>query len=263
MIRLIKNKDKYRFVNTEKIINDEKNIKIFINTNIKFSYTYDINNIGKYNSEKGMVNLLMDNDKCYIPKIDVDITEAMFYFIKDELEKIINNYGNIIKYEVICEDGDNTVENDVLKVEFDKIFDKCGMKIVYQDFNVLKRGIFIDNDIKVSSNYNIEYDRINNWLYILGKNKGKDNNIIVVSDEEKEIIEDKVKRINEKYGVEKRWRAEENKTYYFISASNFYIDDDYDIRDKIDDERYKLGNYFRTKELAENKVKEIKELLLK
>lgn len=262
MIRLIKNKDKYRFVNTEKIINDEKNIKIFINVNIRFSYTRDINNIGKYNSEKGMVNLLMDNDKCYIPKIDVDITEAMFYFIKDELEKIINNYGNIIKYEVICEDGDNTVENDVLRVEFDKIFDKWGMRITYQDER-LKRGTFTDRKIKVSSNYNIEYDRINNWLYILGKNKGKDNNIIVVSDEEKEIIEDKVKRINENYSVEKGWRAEENKTYYFISASNFYIDDDYDIRDKIDDERYKIGNYFRTKELAKKKIKEIKELLLK
>lgn len=262
MIRLIKNKDKYRFVNTEKVINDEKNIKIFINVNIRFSYTYDINNIGKYNNEKGMVNLLMDNDKCYIPKIDVEITEAMFYFIKGELEKIINNYGNIIKYEVICEDEEINMRDNVLEVDFERVFDKWGMRITYQDER-LKRGTFTDSKIKVSSNYNIEYDRINNWLYILGKNKGKDNNIIVVSEEEKEIIEDKVKRINENYGVEKRWRAEENKTYYFISASNFYIDDDYDIRDKIDDERYKIGNYFRTKELAENKVKEIKELLLK
>lgn len=262
MIKLIKEDSKYRLVNTEKIINDEKNIKIFINTNIKFSYTYDINNIGKYNSEKGMVNLLMDNDKCYIPKIDTDITEAMFYFIKGELEKIINNYGNIIKYEVICEDEEINMRDNVLEVDFERVFDKWGMRITYQDER-LKRGTFTDSKIKVSSNYNIEYDRINNWLYILGKNKGKDNNIIVVSEEEKEIIEDKVKKINENYGAEKRWRAEDSKTYYFISANNFYIDDDYDIRDKVDDERYKIGNYFRTKELAENKVKEIKELLLK
>lgn len=262
MIRLIKNKDKYRFVNTEKINNDEKNIKIFINTNIKFSYTYNINNIGKYNSEKGMVNLLMDDDKCYIPKIDTDITETMFYFIKGELEKIINNYGNIIKYEVICEDEDNTMKNDVLRVEFDKIFDKWGMKIVYQDER-LERGIFTDSKIKVSSNYNIEYDRINNWLYILGKNKGKDNNIIVVSDEEKEIIEDKVKRINENYGVEKRWRAENGKGYYYITNSNFGINIDFEHNDVIDNIRYELGNYFKNKELAGSKIKEIKELLLR
>lgn len=105
MIKLIKNKktNKYRFVNTEEIVNDEKNNKIFIDTNIKFSYTYDIKNIGKFNNKKEMVNLLLDDDGDYnyIPEIDIEITEDIFYFIKDELEKIINSYGNIIDYKII------------------------------------------------------------------------------------------------------------------------------------------------------------------
>ena len=266
MIKLIKYKNTnwYRFKNTEEIISNEKNNKIFVDVNIRFSFAYDINDIGKFDNEKKMVSLLLDKDGDYdyIPKIDIKITEEIFYFIKNELEKITRDYGDIIDYEIIDDNGGSTMKYDVLKVEFGRIFDKWGMRITYQDER-LKRGTFTDSKINVSSNYNIEYDRINNWLYILGKNKGKDNNIIVVSDEEKEIIEDKVKRINENYGVEKRWRAEENKTYYFISESNFYIDDDYDVRDKIDDERYKIGNYFRTKELAKKKIKEIKEILLK
>lgn len=265
MIKLIKNKktNKYRLVNTEKIINDEKNNKIFIDANIRFSYTYDINNIGKYNDEKEMVNLLMDNDKCYIPKIDIEITEAMFYFIKDELYKIINNYGNIIDYEIIYKDEENNMKDNVLEVEFERVFDLWAMKIVYQNFNVLKRGLFIDSNIKISSNYNIEYDRINNWLYVLGKNDSNDDNIIIVTDEEKEIIEDKIKKINEKYGVEKRWRAEKEGKYYFISGSSFYIEDDYDVRDNIDNNRYEIGNYFETEEKAKEKAREIHRILLK
>lgn len=267
MIKLIKNNktNKYRLVNTEKIINNDENNRIFTDNFIKFSYTYDINNIGKFNSKKGMVNLLLDdNGKCnYIPKIDVEITEGVFHFIKCELEIIINNYGNIIEYKVIYEDGNNTMKEDVLKIEFEKVFDRWGMRIVYQDFNVLKRGVFTDSDIKVSSNYIVEYDKINDWLYILGKSSDKDGNIIVVTNEEKEIIEDKVKRINEKYGIEKRWRAEKNGIYYFILNSDFCIDYDCDMYTEYDDKRYKIGNYFRTEELAKDKLNKIKELLLK
>lgn len=272
MIKLIKDNDKYRLVNTEKIFINDKNNIIFTSKDIKFSYTDDIRMIGEFDKYHETVYLLIsrDDDNDLIPIIDMKITKNLFEFIKEKLENISKNYGNILEYEIIEynkivsseELNLNTIKEEVLKVEFSKVFDKWGMRITYQDER-LKRGIFTDSKVKVSSNYNIEYDKINNWLYILGKNKGKDNNIIVVSDEEKEIIEDKVKRINENYGVEKRWRAEENKTYYFISASNFYIDDDYNIRDKIDDERYKIGNYFRTKELAKKKIKEIKEILLK
>ena len=212
-----------------------------------------------------MVNLLLDEngDYNYIPKIDIKITEEMFYFIKNELEKITKNYGDIIDYEIIDDDESNVTKDNVLEVEFERVFNLWGMKVVYQDFNVLKRGLFIDSDIKVSSNYNLEYDRINNWLYILGKNNNKDDIIIVVTDEEKEIIESKIKLINEKYGIEKRWRAEEDEKYYYIVASNFYIEEDYDIRDEIDDDRYEMGNYFRTEELANEKLNEIKKLLLK
>lgn len=272
MIKLIKDNDKYRLVNTERVFINEKNNIIFTSRDIKFSYTDDIRMIGEFNNSHEMVYLLGNgyDDNDYIPIIDTKITKSVFEFIKDELENITENYGNILEYEIIednkivnsTELNSNIVKEDVLKVRFERVFDRWGMKISYQD-DILKGGTFVDSDIKISSNYNIEYDRVDNWLYVLGKNDSNDDNIIIVTDEEKEIIEDKIKKINEKYGVEKRWRAEKGDKYYFISGSSFYIEDDYDMRDNIDDERYEIGNYFKTKELAEKKVKEIKELLLK
>lgn len=272
MIKLIKEDSKYRLVNTEKIFINNKNNIIFTSKNIKFSYTDDIRMIGEFDKYHETVYLLMsrDDDNDFIPVIDMKITKNLFEFIKEKLENISKSYGNILEYEIIEDDkivsseelNSNIIKEKVLNVEFSKVFDKWGMRITYQDER-LKRGTFTDSKIKVSSNYNIEYDRINNWLYILGKNKGKDNNIIVVSDEEKEIIEDKVKRINENYGVEKRWRAENGKGYYYITNSNFGINIDFEHNDVIDNIRYELGNYFKNKELAGSKIKEIKELLLK
>ena len=275
MIKLFRDNDKFRLVNTEEVFVTNKNEIIFISSNIKFSFCDDIENIGKFDDDGEMVNLIIssDDDDCnYIPIIDTEISENVFEFIKKELENITKKYGNILNYMIIetdktiknnIYDNNNNKKEDVLKVEFNKVFDKWGMKIVYQNFDVLKRGIFTDSGIKVSSKYEIEYYKTNNWLYILGKYTNKDDIIIIVTDEEKEIIENKVKLINEKYGIIKRWRAKEGDVYFFILNGMFTVGKVRESGTYIDNTRYKLGNYFRTKELAEEKVKEIKELLLK
>ena len=266
MIKLIKNNDKYRLIVTEKIYGKGIIGKMFNDEDINLSFTGCISNIGKiYN---GMVNLIIDKyGECrddYIPKIDIEITRNVFYIIKNELEEIKEKYGNILKYEIIDINSDiNNEKEDVLKVEFKKIFDKWGVKIVYQNFDVLKRGTFEDNDIKVASGFKINYYKHKDWFCILGKDVEFDNDFIVVNNEEKEIIENKVKLINKKYGIEKRWRAKRGNMYYFIKDSDFTVNQDFEEYLTIDSSRYELGNYFKTKELAEKKVKEIKKLLLK
>ena len=213
MIKLFRDNNKFRLVNTEKVFINNKNELIFISSNIKFSFCDSIEDIGEFDDNKEMVNLIIDTDDgCdYIPIMDMEIAESVFEFIKKELKKITKYYGNILEYEIIESDKNVsneelnliTAKEDVLKVEFNKVFDKWGMKIVYQN-EMLKRGTFIDNDIKVSSNYNLWYNRFDDWLYILGKNIEKDDIIAIVTDEEKEIIENKVKLINEKYGIIER-----------------------------------------------------------
>lgn len=273
MIKLFRDNNKFRLVNTEKVFINNKNELIFISNNIKFSFCDDIEDIVEFDDDKEMVNLIIDtDDDCdYIPIIDMEIAESVFEFIKKELENITKKYGNILEYEIIennknmkSEELDtNIVIKDVLKVKFERVFDKWCMKIVYQDFDILKRGEFNDSDIKVSSKYEIEYYKTNNLLYILGKDTDEDSKIIFVNNKEKEIIENKVKLINEKYGIKKRWRAKEGDIYFFILNGMFTIGKVREDGTYIHNTRYKLGNYFKTKELAEEKVKEIKELLLK
>lgn len=56
--------------------------------------------------------------------------------------------------------------------------------------------------------------------------------------------------VNEKYGIPKRWRAEENEVYYYIDSDDF-VNEIIDCRINKDDERYNLGNYFQTREEAQ------------
>lgn len=55
------------------------------------------------------------------------------------------------------------------------------------------------------------------------------------------------------------WRADVNEAYFYISA-DCYIMEDRDQHCYIDDERYKVGNYFKTKEAAEKVASQIREI---
>lgn len=122
--------------------------------------------------------------------------------------------------------------------------------VLIQNTEILKRNM----DTKYSRSYNFpSWDFINKKLYTYGDEK-YDNLIFTVPKEDIDLFLEKINCINEKYGIIKRWRAEENRKYYYINSVNdIYatIEENYDL----DNERYELGNYFKTKEEAE-KVKE-------
>lgn len=75
------------------------------------------------------------------------------------------------------------------------------------------------------------------------------------------MIEEKVRLINEKYGIQKRWRAKMGKEY-------FYIDDYCEITSENDffyvedNARYCFGNYFEKEEEAQEYAKYIKKCSL-
>ena len=56
--------------------------------------------------------------------------------------------------------------------------------------------------------------------------------------------------INEKYGIPKRWRAEENEEYYYIGSSGIVWSVGELFSDE-DNDNYNLGNYFKTEEEAQ------------
>ena len=142
----------------------------------------------------------------------------------------------------------------VLEIETQEVFDKIAIRIKYQNFEVLKRGEFKDEEIIVESACVPEYINLNNKLYIQGEAESADNRIFLIDKEDLKNILEKVNKINEKYGIPKRWRGERSDKYFSIFGDSEIskVTDNYFPEDQ---RRYEWGNYFKTKEEAE-KVKE-------
>lgn len=141
----------------------------------------------------------------------------------------------------------------VLDIEYQDVFDKVAVRIKYQNFEVLKRGNFKDKEIEVDSDCVPDYINFNNKLFIQGKTKDGDNRIFLVNKEDLKRILEKVNEINEKYGIPKRWRAEDFKKYHYINSVSD-ICASTEEKQILDNERYELGNYFQTEEEAQKVV---------
>ena len=137
----------------------------------------------------------------------------------------------------------------VLEIEFQPVFDKWAWKITKQNEEVLKRGTFEDKGIGVYSYNYPSYNYYNCTLDIRGNNKDKDNLINLCTEDEKREIEIKVRNINEKYGVLKRWRAGKGEVYYLMYLDFRVVKEEEDYAE-TDTARYNFGNYFKTKNEA-------------
>lgn len=73
---------------------------------------------------------------------------------------------------------------------------------------------------------------------------------------EVEITEEELKKLEEKKPSRKRWRAEKNQEYWYI-RSDGDVDDDIELHYEMDNWKYSIGNYFKTKEEAEFHKKEL------
>lgn len=62
-----------------------------------------------------------------------------------------------------------------------------------------------------------------------------------------------VDKINKKYGITKRWRAEDFRKYYYINSVSD-ICASTEEKQNLDNERYELGNYFQTEEEAQKVI---------
>ena len=99
----------------------------------------------------------------------------------------------------------------VLEIAFMPVWDKWAWRIIKQNEDILRRGKFKDDDISVRSIYFSDFKEDEEILFIKGISKNMDDKINLCTIEEKLIIERKVKAINEKYGIKKRWRGKYNE----------------------------------------------------
>ena len=152
-------------------------------------------------------------------------------------------------------------KESVLEIEFTPVWDKWAWRIRKQNEEVLKLGNFRDDELKVMSTSLIDpsFMTLSNYLYL--KSSDLDNTINICEDTVKRIIEEKVEAVNEKYGVEKRWRAETGESYFYIDDwCGISIDNDWDYDE--DKARYDFGNYFETEEEAKKYLEYMKKCSL-
>lgn len=145
----------------------------------------------------------------------------------------------------------------VLEIEFMPVWDKWAWRITKQNEEVLKRNNFKDKELNVASSHSPCFEE--SFLFVKGVSRCYDGIINICTSEEKVLIEDKVKAINEKYGIKKRWRAENEGYYYYIHSDYFLTVFAIDHRFTDDNNRYEAGNYFNTGKEA----KEYKEYMKK
>ena len=90
----------------------------------------------------------------------------------------------------------------------------------------------------------------------------------LATEEEKQLLFDKMTEQGLQWNAEEkkvekiRWRSEIDGSYYLFTP-NCNIYNSTDIRSPLDDRRYSIGNYFRTKEQAEKAAEVVKEALKK
>jgi len=151
----------------------------------------------------------------------------------------------------------------VLEIEFQPVWDKWAWRIIKQNEEILERNVFKDEELNVESFRSPEFLTLKNKLFIRGNEKRWDDNISICNQEEKTLIEEKVKAINEKYGIKKRWRAIDSGWYYYINNSYSSIIFAIDHRFEDDNNRYESGNYFFTEKEAQEYAEYMKKCSLK
>ena len=127
-----------------------------------------------------------------------------------------------------------------------------------QNTDILTRGV--NTEYSKSFEYP-GWDIRKKQLYTLGAIKEYDNLPFAVPTSDIELLKEKVRVINEKYGIKKRWRAKEGEYFYYI---NFLFETDRTVEafTKKDDVSYNLGNYFKTEQEAQEYAEYMKKCSL-
>lgn len=107
-------------------------------------------------------------------------------------------------------------KEEVLKLEYTKINDDYTVAtITYQNEDVLKRSHFNDTELNILS---FMMPCLNDTtLFIKGSSFKCDNRPIIIPNENVKFVKEKVKKLNEKYGIPKKWCPKIDDKYYYIS----------------------------------------------
>ena len=150
-------------------------------------------------------------------------------------------------------------KENVLEIEFKELWDNnFAWRVTKQNEEILGRNVFKDEELNVESFESPEFRKAESKLFIKGYVRTYDYNIQICTSEEKALIEEKVKAINEKYGIKKRWRAENGEIYYYINEF-FEINWIRENNNRFSNKKYESGNHFKTETEAKEYIEYLKQ----
>ena len=139
----------------------------------------------------------------------------------------------------------------VLEIEFKEVWDnKWAWKIIKNEVDFKNTGGEIPfNNIKITCANKEDLYVFDNWLV----EWGLIDDYSLIDSNLKADIQDFINYINEKYGIPKRWRADKEHYFYYITGS-WNIDRTYDDYSVYKTSLYDLGNYFQTEKEAQRVI---------
>lgn len=152
----------------------------------------------------------------------------------------------------------------VLEIEITKIDDNYSYcKIKYQNVVILERRGFcklLQGTLKFHihtiggpsfrTHTDIYSGEKSASLIIRGGIIEEDNKPFIIKNEDEKYIQEIVNLLNEEYGIPKRWRADKEHYFYYITGS-WNIDRAYDDYSVYKTSLYDSGNYFQTEKEAQ------------
>lgn len=141
-------------------------------------------------------------------------------------------------------------KENVLEIEFQKVWDMWAWRVIKNKLQMKDNEFFIEANTKLMLKVGYEIDE---YIICTEANYKGCGEYELITNEEKKYIENFINLVNQKYGIPKRWRAEELEEYYIIKSDGEIIEVDEEFLD-FDDKHYKLGNYFKTKEEAQKVI---------
>lgn len=130
------------------------------------------------------------------------------------------------------------MKKDVLKLNYGVFNEKnIYVDIEYKDDTVFKHGMF-DDECKLGVYNNVPNGYVDGVLILNTSNKLTS---FIIEGTELDALRDQVKKINEKYGINKPTK------FFYITDDDKIVESDRDKRKHVEE-----GNYFKTKGEAEN-----------
>ena len=154
-------------------------------------------------------------------------------------------------------------KENVLEIEITKINDtyslakvkKMNRKVIeekkeYEFGYANSSSLKMNNIVRLEPNF---YSYISDTILCSDLYLNSENDCFTIKNNLVESLELFLQEFNKKYGTAKRWRAEKEKEYFFITGTS-EITTDEEYYNEADNARYELGNYFKTKEEAQKVI---------